>query len=407
MRDYNSNDNWNNRRNYPPNNNNYNRRDDRYYQQNQRPNNYNDRYEDDRYYQQDPRYNPNYYDDRYEQDDRYYQQDPRYEQDQYYDQQYEQQQYEQQQYEQEQNNVDSNGNVKFVPDKKIKRIVKFNTTKSLISILILIELIAYFGMFLVNHYTHFLYDPSNIQKYHKALQGWLQTMNGFKVWHLSIIIAVISICLIIYIVVASTLFSNYNKYLKDMQQRTEEYEAQKLRMPYPRKPEEGNPPLLIKKMYEKQIKKPYYVNWFSFAAYIYLIVAAIIYTMFVIFKWGSQKLSDHEAVHKIGLKQYFVQPGQLTPYYILLGIFLAIVLIHIIVLLSVKYVRNALEEYWKVPIFSDEKIKDFEKKANRRSLIIFIILIIIAFFVLAFFFIFFKIERRKGSIFSLLKRPGK
>ncbi|QVK06717.1 MSC_0882 family membrane protein [Mycoplasma mycoides] len=395
MRDYNSSNNRNNHNNYQSNNSQRNNQNDRYYQNDNKNNNYHNQYYDNRY-------NQNQYSD-YD-DDRYYDQDYRYDQN-YQDQYYEQQEYNLQQV--EYNNSNSDHQVKFIPDKKIKKIVRFNSIKSFISIFILVGLIGYFTLFLINHYYQFLYDPNNIKQYHKTLQSWLFTMNGFKVWHLSVIIAILSVCCIIYIVVASTLFSNYNKYLKDMQHRTEEYQAQKLHIPYPRKPEEGIPPLLIKKMYEKQIKKPYYANWFCLAAYIYLIVAGIIYTMFVIFKWGSAKLQDHETVVRITLKQYFVQPGQLTPYYILLGIFLAIILIHIIVLLSVKYVKNALEEYWQVPILSDEKIKDLEKKANRRSLIIFIILIVIAFFILAFFFIFFKVERRKGSIFSLFKRPGK
>ncbi|UZK64410.1 hypothetical protein MNF30_01105 [Mycoplasma mycoides subsp. capri] len=389
MHHYNSSNNRNNHNNYQSNNSQRNNQNDRYYQNNNKNNNYHNQYYDNKYDQ-------NQYSD--------------YDDDRYYDQNYQDQYYEQQEYDLqpvEYNNSNSDQQVKFIPDKKIKKVVKFNSIKSLISIFILVGLIGYFTVFLINHYYQFLYDPNNIKQYHKALQGWLFTMNGFKVWHLSVIIAILSVCCIIYIVVTSTLFSNYNKYLKDMQHRTEEYQAQKLRIPYPKKPEEGIAPLLIKKMYEKQIKKPYYANWFCLAAYVYLIVAGIIYTMYVIFKWGSAKLQDHETVVRITLKQYFVQPGQLTPYYILLGIFLAIILIHIIVLLSVKYVKNALEEYWQVPILSDEKIKDLEKKANRRSLIIFIILIVIAFFILAFFFIFFKVERRKGSIFGLFKRPGK
>ncbi|QVJ96211.1 hypothetical protein I7634_03960 [Mycoplasma mycoides subsp. capri] len=404
MRDYNSSNNQNNYRNHQRNNHPNNRQDDRYYEQNRRRNNYQEEYEDDRYYEQNRRYNQDYYD----QDDRYYDQDQRYDQD-YYDQE-NQQNYYQAKYQQrdiERSTVDSDGKVKFIPDKKIQKIVRFNSIKSFISIFILVGLIVYFTAFLVNHYHQFLYDPNNIKQYPKIAQGWLYTMNGFKVWHLSVIIAVLSVCFLVYLVVSSTLFSNYNKYLKDMQKRTEEYEDQKLRIPYPRKPEEGTPPLLIKKMYKKQIQKPYYVNWFCLAAYIYLIVAGVIYTMFVIFRWGAGKLQDHETVVKISLKQYFVQPGQLTPYYILLGIFLAVVLIHIIALVSVKYVKNALEEYWITPILANDEIKDLEKKANRRSLIIFLILIVIAFFILAFFFIFFKIERRKGSIFSLFRRPGK
>ncbi|CAE77481.1 Hypothetical transmembrane protein [Mycoplasma mycoides subsp. mycoides SC str. PG1] len=232
MRDYNSSNNQN----------------DRYYQNDNKNNNYHNQYYDNRYDQ-------NQYSD-YD-DDRYYDQDYRYDQN-YQDQNYEQQEYNLQQV--EYNNSNSDQQVKFIPDKKIKKIVRFNSIKSFISIFILVGLIGYFTVFLINHYYQFLYDPNNIKQYYKTLQGWLFTMNGFKVWHLSVIIAILSVCCIIYIVVASTLFSNYNKYLKDMQHRTEEYQAQKLCIPYPKKPEQGIPPLLIKKMYEKQIKKPYYAN---------------------------------------------------------------------------------------------------------------------------------------------------
>ncbi|CEA10471.1 MSC_0882 family membrane protein [Mycoplasma capricolum] len=403
MRDHNSSNNSKDHQNFHPNNQHHNYLDDKYYDQNQSSiSSYHNHYQDNRYYYQDFRYNPNYQ-NQYKDDKYYYNQDFR------YDQNY-QQEYEQQKYYEEQSEQDSQSNneeVKFEPDIKIKNIVKLSYLKFWILLFVFTSLIGYFVIFLISKYNNFLYDPNNIQKYSKSLHNWLYTMNKFKIWHLITIIIVLSLIWFIYVVLISTLFSNYKKYLKDMQQRTEEYQTQKLPMLYLNKPEEGMAPLLIKKMYERQIKKPYYANWFCLAVYIYTGVGAIIYSMFVMFKWGSGKLQDNEAVHRLTLKQYFTQPGQLTPYYILLGIFLGVILIHIITLLSVKYVRNALEEYWQTPILSDEKIKKLEKKANRRSLIVFIILIIIAFFVLAFFFIFFKIERRKGSIFSVLKRSGK
>ncbi|WP_434325927.1 MSC_0882 family membrane protein [Mycoplasma leachii] len=382
MRDHNSPNNSNDHQNFHPNNQHHNYLDDNYYDRNQSSiSNYHNHYQDNRYYNQDFKYEQNY-----------------------------QQEYEQQKYYEEQSEQDNQSNnekVKFEPDIKIKNIVKLSYLKFWILLFIFTSLIGYFVIFLISKYNNFLYDPNNIQKYSKSLHNWLYTMNKFKVWHLIAIIIILTLIWFIYIVLISTLFSNYKKYLKDMQQRTEEYQAQKLPMLYLNKPEEGMAPLLIKKMYERQIKKPYYANWFCLAVYIYTGVGAIIYSMFVMFKWGSGKLQDNEAIHRLTLKQYFAQPGQLTPYYILLGIFLGVILIHIITLLSVKYVRNALEEYWQTPILSDEKIKELEKKANRRSLIVFIILIIIAFFVLAFFFIFFKIERRKSSIFNVFKRSGK
>ncbi|WP_434323606.1 hypothetical protein [Mycoplasma capricolum] len=98
--------------------------------------------------------------------------------------------------------------------------------------------------------------------------------------------------------------------------------------------------------------------------------------------------------------------NNLIDYWIILGVLVGIVLIHIISLITNKLIKGNLESIFQTEILSTDEVIQLQKHSNRRCMIIFFTILAINLTIFFLLFIFFKVERRKINLLSSFKKKS-
>ncbi|WBX36098.1 hypothetical protein [Mycoplasma capricolum] len=98
--------------------------------------------------------------------------------------------------------------------------------------------------------------------------------------------------------------------------------------------------------------------------------------------------------------------NNLIDYWIILGVLVGIVLIHIISLITNKLIKGNLESIFQTEILSTDEVIQLQKHSNRRYMIIFFTILAINLTIFFLLFIFFKVERRKINLLSSFKKKS-